>query len=351
MITGILLALLLAEILVRIFIPRYKMTTWIEMHPRGFMMNQSGVEAFHEFRDRRITYHLNEQGLRGEELTSSDDKRVLLLGDSYTFGLLLHQEDTFADLLQLKADQHFEKQSIRILNGGVGGAGLADWPAWLEVKGPEIEPDKVILFLNTSDIDRAISKNLFVIDEADSTLVNSMYWKPNEFMFRLGRQGWYQWIQRHSILANILVTMAWEHLYFTDITNNFDPETSEVPVPAAKDLYPESDYSVRLADKLVLRMNEWCEKNNCDFILATTGFFDPDKMGDHTANFYHFITENFPHDIRFFDNTPCIYEKSDGNYEPLLIPGDGHPNEQGASLVAECSWQWLLPLLNPESSD
>lgn len=36
---GIILAFLLAEFLVRVFLPQDKMVTWIEMHPPDFMMN------------------------------------------------------------------------------------------------------------------------------------------------------------------------------------------------------------------------------------------------------------------------------------------------------------------------
>jgi hypothetical protein len=348
MITGVLLALLLAEILVRIFIPRYKMTTWIEMHPRGFMMNQAEVEAYHQFKDRRVTYRLNEYRLRGDEI-SDDGKKVLLLGDSYTFGLLLHEEDTFAAHLQNKADNSLENLNIHFLNAGVGGAGLADWPAWLEHKGDEISPDLVILFFNNWDVDRAVSKNLFVVNPEDSTLVESMRWKPREFMFRLGRMGWYRWIQRYSDLANILVTQAWRHLYFTDITYNFDQEKSETPIPEITNLYAESDYSMLLAEKLLKRMNDWCESNNCKFITAATGFFNDDDIGEHTEKFYHKISESPPDELLFFDNSDCLLDKVNGDFESIYIPDDGHPNEDGAAFIAECTWQWLHPLLKSEN--
>ena len=349
MITGVLLALLLAEILVRVLIPRYKMTTWIEMHPRGFMMNQAGVEAYHYFKDRRVTYRLNEHRLRGSEIPD-DGKKILLLGDSYTFGLLLHEEDTFADHLQNKANTSLENLNVHFMNAGVGGAGLADWPAWLEYKGEEISPDLVILFLNNWDVDRAISKNLFVVNPDDSTLVESMRWKPREFMFRLGRMGWYRWIQRYSDLVNILVTQAWRHIYFTDITYNFDPEKSETPIPEIADLYAESDYSLLLAEKLLERMNGWCETHDCRFVTAATGFFKDESVGEHTEKFYQMILENPPKDLLLFDNSGCLFDKVNGDFESIYIPGDGHPNEEGAIFIAECTWQWLLPLLESENA-
>lgn len=87
-VAGVVLAFILAEILVRVFLPQNKMVTWIEMHPRGFMMNQSDISALHEFNDRELRYQLNEIGLRGESI-NPDATNILLLGDSFTFGLLL----------------------------------------------------------------------------------------------------------------------------------------------------------------------------------------------------------------------------------------------------------------------
>lgn len=57
----------LAEFLVGVFIPQDKMVMWIEMHSRGFMMNQPEIDAIHHFNDRELRYHFNEIGLRGEE--------------------------------------------------------------------------------------------------------------------------------------------------------------------------------------------------------------------------------------------------------------------------------------------
>lgn len=151
-IVGFILAFILAEILVRVFLPQDKMVTWIEMHPRGFMMNQPDIEALHEFDERELQYHFDEHGLRGKETVKQNAVNILLLGDSFTFGLLLNQEDTYASILQKELNRQFPSGNFQVLNGGVGGAGLADWPAWLNHKGSEISPDIIILFLNFMDV-------------------------------------------------------------------------------------------------------------------------------------------------------------------------------------------------------
>lgn len=344
-VAGVILAFLLAELLVRVFLPQDKKVTWLEMHPSGFMMNQADIDAIHHFNDRKLRYHFNEVGLRDKETVSKDEATILLLGDSYTFGFLLNKEDTYATILQKNLDEHLPSKDFEILNGGVGGAGLADWPRWLEYNGQQISPDIIILYLNYMDVDRALSKNLYVV-EGDSTLTESIRWQQRSFFIYLGRLGWYRWLQEHSELMNLVVKVAWRYLYFSDQTENFTKRDSAVPLPPNNAFDPESGYSLRLAELLTERMVNWCEINNCTFIMTTTGFFEKNDSGVHTYAYYDTLVNSRNDTFYFFDNTPCVNERINGNYDTIRIPGDSHPNEEGAEIIAECSLIWLMPFLD-----
>lgn len=339
-----LLALVLAEFLIRVFLPQDKIVTWIEMHPRGFMMNQKNIDAIHYFNDRELRYQLNEIGLRGKESFQNDKTNILLLGDSFTFGLLLEQNDTFASILQNNLSTNFPKQQVQVLNGGVGGAGLADWPGWLENNGSNISPDFIILYLNYMDVDRALSKNLYVVGD-DSTLVNSIRWEPRKFFMSLGRMEWYRLLQEYSELMNILVKIAWRHLYFSDQTSSFSQQDSEVPIPPDESFDPESGYSLQLAQLLTKKMADWCKQKNCTLIVTTTGFFDANSTGVHTLKYYEFLANEAERSIPFFDNTPCVKEKTGSDFDAITIPEDTHPDEIGAKIIAKCSMKWLQPFL------
>ena len=97
-----LLSLIILELGVRLFIPQDKKITWIEMHERGFVMNQHGGSAFHEFEERRVDYDFTAYRTRGDQNTTIDSaaSNILILGDSFTFGLLLNEEDTYISHLQ-----------------------------------------------------------------------------------------------------------------------------------------------------------------------------------------------------------------------------------------------------------
>ncbi len=333
------LTFLIGEVLVRIIVPQNKQITWLEMHPEGFMMNQSSGTAFQEFGDIKAGYRFTKDRLRGPEYNKEKIK-VLTLGDSFTFGLLLNEQDTYIQLLQNKVDS-VAYDSIAILNGGVGGAGLADFHGWLQNFGTEIDPDYVVLFLNYTDVERALSKNLYVIDpKQKDVLIKTQRWKPRTFMFSLGETRWYRSLQANSHLMNIVVKLLWKFAYFEDLTSDFNPEKTKVHIAPLSDYLLESTYSLELSKLIVNEMNNWCDVNDCTFILATTGFFDSDAELNHTNRFYNWLKEH-PEDYAFYDISPCVLDAANGNLESIQIPRDSHPNKEGAQIISNCTWHWL----------
>lgn len=337
---GVVAGLLFAELAVRVFYPQDRMVTWLEMHPSGFMMNQSGGNAFQEHGERRAKYKFTKNRLRGFG-NSGTEQAILAIGDSFTFGLLLNEQDTFVNHLQTKMEAA-QKNSARILNGGVGGAGLADWPAWLAAFGDKIKPGLVIYFFNIHDLDRALSKNLYVLQR--DSLLKTQRWQPREFMFRLGQKRWYRWFQAHSDLANLIVKVFWKNFYFIDLTDDFNPQNTSVPIPKESDFLLSSDYSLELGKLLIGKMQAWCSDNNCELIVTTTGFFDKESQPNHTTKLYEWLLEHHASsasELNFFDNTECVQNKAAENLETIQIPNDSHPDEKGAAIIAECTWSWL----------
>lgn len=321
------------------------MVTWIEMHPEGFVMNQSGGTSFQEFQDLRVEYNFSKQRLRGDE---PKDKKVniLTLGDSFTFGLLLPEEQSYVSLLQNRADS-LAADSIQFLNAAVGGAGLADWPLWLESFGEDLNPDYVIYFLNYDDISRALSKNLFIYDEtAPDSLIRSQRWEPREYMFSLGQKKWYRWLQAHSQLMNGIVKVLWRNLYHKELTSDFDPEKSSVPIPSVENFSPESDYSNKLGNQVLTNMSNWCVANDCKLLIATTGFFSAQDISPYDSTFNQWISDSeWTSKALYHDITPCVMSAANNDLDSITIPGDSHPNKEGAAIITDCTWNWLEPVL------
>ncbi|GAB5409497.1 MAG: hypothetical protein BalsKO_18620 [Balneolaceae bacterium] len=336
------LTFLIAELLVRIILPQDKMVTWIEMHPDGFVMNQSNGTAFQEFGDRKAEYRFNKERLRGGQI-QSDKVNILTIGDSFTFGLLLNEEDTYVHLLQHKANQAFA-DSIQFLNAAVGGSGLADWPGWLENYGEPTKPDYIIYFMNYDDINRALSKNLFVYDPTfPDSLIPSQRWRSKSFVNKLSNKKWYRRFQANSEIANIIVKVLWNNLYFEDLTGNFDPELSTVPIPSLGSFQNDSDYSNLLAHSILKKIDRWCKQNSCEFLIVTTGFLEDKNMSSFDKKFYDLLKDpDQKFDIEYFENSQCVQTRANSNLDELRIPGDSHPNKKGAKIVADCTWEKLV---------
>lgn len=300
------------------------------------MMNASETQTFQEFGDRKATYSINKFRLRGAT-PDANQSTILALGDSFTFGLLLNEKNTYLHLIQQKID-HEIQDSIQVLNGGIGGSGLADWPGWLNEFGNKINPDYVLYFLNTEDLERALSKNLYVL-QGDSS-IQSQRWKPREWMFEISRKGWYQKLQANSQFFNLVVKVLWAKVYFDDLTHNFDANKATVPVPDPDIFNIESEYSLRLGKLLLHKMHQWCITNNCELIVTTTGYFSRKEPPKHTQRLYEWLNTT-DSDFYFFDNTSCVASLAQQNLSAITIPGDSHPNEKGAQFIADCTWQKL----------
>jgi lysophospholipase L1-like esterase len=79
----------------------------------------------------------------------SDRTRIALLGDSVTFGSGLDQAEAPPVRLQELLDP--EMKSIKVLNFGTMGYGLAEMPAYLESLYPVYKPQVVVYMLNPND--------------------------------------------------------------------------------------------------------------------------------------------------------------------------------------------------------
>ncbi len=73
--------------------------------------------------DYRFSVSLNSLGMRGPPPRADATARVLLLGDSYTFGLGVNDGDTTAAVLQERLDAASPRK-FDVVNGGVSGYGV-----------------------------------------------------------------------------------------------------------------------------------------------------------------------------------------------------------------------------------
>jgi hypothetical protein len=133
---GILFAIVIVEILARFFYQE----PWYEKLEKG------------QRRSEKYQYTRNEDGLRDMDYPlrkPSRGRRVLILGDSFTFGLgVPNDEDTFPAILEITMNKqmvHSSINRIEVLNGGISGSLPSNWLRVYKKVSAKFDPDIVLI--------------------------------------------------------------------------------------------------------------------------------------------------------------------------------------------------------------
>ncbi len=112
-----------------------------------------GESLIDETVDFRVAYRGNPQGFRSPHDFSrpAPGRRIVFLGDSYTFGSGVADDETFVALLEERLED------TTCYNLGVGGFGIDQMWRTLVHYGLPLEPDLVVLAFIRNDLDRSLS--------------------------------------------------------------------------------------------------------------------------------------------------------------------------------------------------
>jgi hypothetical protein len=171
-ILGLVVAFGIAELGVRIFCPQ-------EVAPIRFVFDpQRGEIPTPNQKGRHImpgafdfTYSNNSLGLRGSKeykFERHTDHRLLFLGDSFTYGLGVNDDQTFPYL----TEQHLlsEKISVEVINAGNSGRGTDYALKFFQVLGYKFKPDLTIFsFLGKNFVDDSRGQYYSVSSEGELT--------------------------------------------------------------------------------------------------------------------------------------------------------------------------------------
>lgn len=323
---GLAVGLVLAEVLVRVFFSDRIKSTWLEMPERGYIVNQAHVTALHTWNDRSLRYRFSGQRTRGDEPDALPGKKVFAFGDSFTFGLLVEENQTFIAHLNSKLSSVQGQETWQIVNAGVGGSGFADWVAYLEEEGGSLSIDAIWIVHNYDDFARMLAKNLYVI-EGDS-LVESRRWRQTRFKTVLDASSLWRFMQENSVLCSLLQDYFWNRFYFVD----------EVGVQSYSDAY-----AVQLATALYDRLVVVSERFQVPLFVSSSGFVTPDRVkGVNAAVFRALPGILADRGIPAIDITPHLLQQGGGSLESFVIPGDTHPNEVATAQMAALYWRLLF---------
>jgi hypothetical protein len=347
---GVAAATVLGEVVVRLFAPQDLSGSWRTTSPRGYSLNTPGRTVQHQYRDRVVQYRFNHDHLRGPEV-NEQARHVLIVGDSYTCGWLVSEEDTFVARLQHKADEAFGAGVFQLLNAGTIGWGTADYVSFVQDFGDRLHPVAVLVFLNTDDIGRSLKSRLFDINNASNLVARATPPPAPSRLARLAQHESFQWMLERSHLLQ-LVRHGMRRCLATggdspQVTRRAyrGPRHGEIVKPSSSFDPQESVRGVALGQALFRELNAWCRTHEAALWVTTTGWtaLKADNVsGDPTEAFLERATPFFSIEhIPFYEPSLSLMQMATNDLSSFVIPGDYHPNEQGHALVAEVVWPWL----------
>jgi len=143
------------ELGIRIFVPQNLRADPENSHIGfGFSYRpKPGYKALVKRAERIVTWKINSQGLRDNEIPYQkpvDTYRIVGLGDSFTFGFHVEQEETYLHRLEKMLNDRPDlalsigKQQIQTINMGVGAYGVAAAHHMLQQEGLRYTPDLIV---------------------------------------------------------------------------------------------------------------------------------------------------------------------------------------------------------------
>ena len=357
-----LLAMLVAEVVVRSFFPRRTievltgfypaMFTPSEYFPYRLRPNYSGRLAQGEF-DTGI--RINSLGYRGDDFAAAKDgaMRILIAGDSFTFGWGVNDQETYAAKLQPRLAAALPSRQVQVINAGFAACYSPDtYYLYLKREGLQLAPDAIVIGLyvgNDLDNQAAFENEWTEVDAAglplriqnkDTHVVGNLY-MPRYVPFRyrvpiLSRLHLFQavadvWWELKPRLTSVLpetVAYAQEssapqvpYIYRIE----YEERTNTVLTRVKTLLKATSAIAAEAGVPLyVMLIPEDLQMNPLALPAASAEIDKPQRL----------LREFFESEgIRYLDLLPWLRERAAGRQ--IYFPGDRHWNALGHELAAE----------------
>jgi len=210
LLVGLGLAALAAEGLARLFFDEAVQPRFVVDSGYGVRWNQSGVDTRHYVPgdyDVRVT--TNSVGMRGPREYAPEPapgvRRVLLLGDSFTFGFGVEDGEVVSAVLEDRLNAVPGAPRSEVLNLGVSGFGQAEELVTFAARGRAYRPDVVVVLYFDNDIGNNAVSQLYVADP-DGTVARTRnaYLPGVKVQERLYAIPPVRWLFEHSEAWNLI---------------------------------------------------------------------------------------------------------------------------------------------------
>ncbi len=252
-------------------------------------VDQYTKEHPYEVRTNSMSFRMDE-----EVDMSPDRDRILVYGDSFTFGWGLEIEDTYFRLLKRAVEAGMPR--LQLINAGVGGYSTGHIKKLMERHLPVLRPSAIVYFFNNNDlVDNAIRDNDYQVtqyrfgEDGEVELTDVQPFSPwKRYLLNYTP---YAWLNKHSHLfvlgKDILKRLLnWKmQLQIPDVSSpvaiNTQPSfTTKVPETLGSDSRLRS--LVKISEAHVRRISQIARKHDVPVFLiwlpAPEEMFPPEKM-------------------------------------------------------------------------
>jgi lysophospholipase L1-like esterase len=262
---------------------------------------------------------INALGLRGQDFATekpADTSRILFVGDSFTFGEGVQDDEPFASVLQqrLRSEVDKDERRYQVINAGVSGYNTKDEVLYLRTKWLDLEPDMVVLvfYLNDAYDDHRFAA--LITGSAEGELGRELRFESRSRLLQFVTDRVFRW------QVGRRVTAIYQGQFFEDPEiGGHDWEASKKSLRDAAELMRERDirFAVVIFPELHALDDSHAFKNIYQRVSAYT-----ESLGIPTLNL-------FP-----------VFE---GRSAPELWVHvtDHHPNAEAHRIAADAIWSFL----------
>lgn len=262
-----------------------------------------------------IRYAINAQGFRGETVavhrSPGPERRIFLIGDSYTFGQGVEEEATFAR--QLERLLRERQATVDVVNLGVPGFGTMRSYHRLREYAELLGPPALVIytFIPNDPVDCIAGRKVVV----NGIRIDRRF-RHKTLLSYLGH------LRFHSRLADFVLTRLYPY---------FSPRVQKAFALSEQEVELEQREDFRASLTYLAQMYQWTVVNGVDFLVLIgeqSEYSAPLIEGLTAAGIPYLEAERF-------------FERFDPQGEPVQL-ADGHWNARGHACVARGLAEYLL---------
>lgn len=304
-----------------------------------------------------IRRRTNSHGFVGKEISKtkpSDVYRVVVLGDSFTEALQVHEGESYSELVQISLSKSAAEQKIEVINAGVSGYSPMTYYLYLKRELLSFKPDLVLLQLFANDVfEDHKTAAMSVFDENNVPVQINRYFKKekrvvSEVFYKFDRA--LKKISRfYAYLMRSFAKLGKKSSYNKEMTakEEFSDFNQFFPIQPGTRLYRNESFHQQAIGRTLFYLKSIHELLKTKSIPLVV-FYIPNEAQVHqskTAQSAFYLTSKVSDDLNrelaqffnaeeipFLDLTSAF--KASQSPDKLYYPNDGHLTPRGHQLVA-----------------